>query len=501
MSTIDVGAQSIMATFQMPATAALFNRQFRDTIKPGIYAGGLVTIVAANSIQIAEFVSVIRSLDLVGDKAVRLQTADPVILNVPNAPNGDYTLYLTYTYNAVLTNFADFNIRLTSSPAVTGEVVICRVVNNGVGIATSIEYDTRTRGSIDVDLGDRLTTDADPTQNYHVGNRAYNDLRYANHNGPSNWDLQILKSSDGTLNSRLWFDGLASRDWELPDRSGTVALHYSAIRVGMIMSSLEVITPSADAPWLDISQDHLSLAASGAGSWPILVPFLRTLSGGSGYVVTGYTSGVSTVLQMDSGDAATAAFVLALYEDNLYHGDGVENYTNYKTITIATAFGDIVAGDYNIVDIDPVLFRIEIDAATAGPSAPGTIDHYPFRIKSSSTTARWFRVTDSVVTTSGSEYIPAFRARDRIQIHKHTDTGHSHGILGFYVVYVSNSPWPGSVYAYVGDGGGNTGASAAAITDPVTTLTPGFDAIRYGNTTRTRLLATRAYMFGGVFDA
>lgn len=483
MSTIDVGAQSIMATFQMPATAALFNRQLRDTLKPGIYAGGQVTIVAANSIQISEFVSVIRSSDLVGDKAVRLQTADPVILNTPNAPNGDYTLYLTYTYNAVLTNFADFNLRLTSSPVVMNEVAICRVVNDGAGIASTIEYDTRTRGSIDVDLGDRLTTDIDPTMGYHVGNRAYNDLRYVNHTGANNWDVQIFNSADGALSSVLKADLTSSRVWTLHDRSMILADNRAAFKVGDIKSTLTVITPSDTEPWFDINQD----ASIDPAVWPVLAPYLRalkgTVSGTDTFTVLSIsTSGSPVTITLDT-TVANDAFLLALAEEYNVHG----SFVNFRTITINSDIGTFPAGTYGIQGFSTGARTITLTATYSGSSATGDFSYYPFRQPDaiSVTNAYWYQISDAVLKTVGGDIIPYFRVRDRMQGHFHRNsTDNSKTYTGGAVV--------GDFLAVSFLHSATNGIGEP--TDDGTNGTP-----RTGLTTRDRGLAVYKYIYGETF--
>jgi hypothetical protein len=490
----------VYSAFQYLATGDNFQQGFRDAIRPGIYSGGTVSIVAANQVQISNMRVVFRSTDISANKVTHISFNTPVILNTPNAPNGDYTLYLTYGYLANLNNFADFGIRLTSAPAIPDEVRIGRVVNDGAGAATSIFYTNRTRGTIDTDNNDELTTDIDPTQDWHVGNRAYNDLRYVNQNGPNTWDIQVLKTTDGSLGtSRVWFQGTAAREWELQDRSMVLADNRAAFQLGDIKSTIATITPTDLTPWLDISVDYVTLNASGAGSWPLLVPHLRGLSGGTGYVVNGYAPGVSTVLQMDSGDPATAAFVLALYEDNLYHGGNVENYANYKTITVSTAFGtDIPVGEYNILDIDPIAYTIEIDASTSGPSALGTIDHYPFRIKSSTTTARWFKVNDSVLATSSTETPLLYRVRDRSQKHKHLDNGHIHG--GVYAALaLALGTIIGALFGVTGSPTANTYGGAADIGEAVDSGT-GAGTPRTGNTTRARGFAVNKYIYGVIYQ-
>lgn len=281
----------------------------------------------------------------------------------------------------------------------------------------------------------------------------------------------------------------------------------SAFHLGDIKQTLATITPSDLQPWLDISQDYVTLNSSGAGSWPLLVPFLRGLSGGAGYVVTGYTPGVTTVLQMDSTDSATKAFVIALTEDNLFHGDNTANYLNYKTITVSSPFGiDLVAGDYAIVNINPIAYTIEIDVTTAGPGIAGTVDHYPFRISGSTTTARWFRITDASLTTPGGNYgaIPFFRFRDRIHSHYHPDAGHlhAHQEQGAFVSSFSYAiNMAGAIFPTIGAREyGSVVVGSADIRDPSNSLTAGVEAIRQGANTRGRQAAVRHYLYGEVYQ-
>lgn len=502
MSTLNIGNQAISFIFQEGATAANFNQLFRDTIKPGFYVGGNFTIIPSHTLQISPFTCLIKSIDIGDNKAVHISTDQTVFLTIPNTPNADYTIYLTYSYNPSLLNFADFNVRLTSSPSVTHEIVFGRVVNDGSGNLSSIFYSNRTRGTIDGDNNDELTTDVNPTQDWHVGNRAYMDARFVKKTGSGPFDIEVLDTTAGygspSLISKISAALTSARNWVLQDRSMTLADNRAAFQIGDIKSSLSAISPSDSTPWLNIAFNYPTLNASGAGSWPLLVPYLRGLSGGTGYVVNGYAPGVSTILQMDSGDPATAAFVLALYEDNLYHGGNVENYTNYKTITVSTAFGtDIPVGEYNILDIDPIAYTIEIDISTSGPSAFGTIDHYPFRIKSSTTTARWFKVDDSVLMTSSSETIPFFRVRDRTQKHKHFDSGHAHGgipIVGSPAIGTSL----GALFGVLGFLT-NSASSYADLTEAVDSGT-GAGTPRTGNTTRGRGFAVNKYLYGSVYQ-
>lgn len=124
----------------------------------------------------------VRSVDVSGDKAIHLATRQQVPLTgssaIPNTVNGDYTVYMTYQYTNASHNYADFSVRLTSAPPVTGEVIFGRVINDSSGNITSISYSNRTRGTVDADNSDVLVSEKQPLQNYNVGNRQYNDTHF-----------------------------------------------------------------------------------------------------------------------------------------------------------------------------------------------------------------------------------------------------------------------------------------------------------------------------------
>lgn len=178
MGIINIGNQVIDYSFQEGATSANFNRVFRDTVKPGIYTGGVITQQTANSISISPLKAVIRSSDVAADKAISFRTNTSIVLSLPATPSADYTIYIIFSYAATITNYADFSYRLTSGSPAANEIILGRVVNDGAGAISIISYSNRTRGTFDVDNTDALTADVNPTQDWHVGNKGYNDLRY-----------------------------------------------------------------------------------------------------------------------------------------------------------------------------------------------------------------------------------------------------------------------------------------------------------------------------------
>lgn len=113
----------------------------------------------------------------------------------------------------------------------------------------------------------------------------------------------------------------------------------------------------------------------------------------------------------------------ALAEENLVHG----GYTNWMTVTLGAAIGDITAGDYAITGISTVARTITF-AFTAGDNSGAgtfTVNFYPHRIAGSTTTARLFEVSGRTIVSQGEaagECIAGFRRRDRHQLHRHAMT-------------------------------------------------------------------------------
>lgn len=162
----------------------------------------------------------------------------------------------------------------------------------------------------------------------------------------------------------------------------------------------------------DISSDN----------WPDLVTHLRTkaltynegVSGAkSSFDVTGWSvaSGVATLTFADT--EGENAILTALAEDNLVHGD----YSNWRSITLSSAIGDISAGEYAITGGNASLRQITFTSTASDNSGTGTYTaiFYTNRVPGSTTTARIYEVTARTLVSSDSQNINGLRMRDAMQ--------------------------------------------------------------------------------------
>lgn len=562
--SIDIGAQELDFKYKELATAKNFARLLRDVISPGIYKGGELSI-SSQTVIITPFTALLRSYDADGNKSVHLRTQENIIITIPSTVNGDYTIYAIYAHADSISNFANVDIRVTTDTDVPEEVIFGRAINNGSGVLTSLSYSNRMRGSIDVSSLDELTTVAYPKQNYHIGNRLYNDKRYVKKiigtdtftltgstflnkkyiSGisstttlvvgmqvtgtgiPSNtiiteidsstsiwisnkataantgttftftpvFDIEIIDSATGGQSSRLTSDITSPRIWVIDDRSMTFADKRAAFKLGDFKDSLSIITPSDNEPWLDINQNYTVLAAN----WPDLAPFLRSLFGTVGsttnFSVTVQNSSPSTDLTFSAGDGA--AFVLALAEEQLFHG----SFANFRTITLLSAIGTLPAGDYPITAINTITNKVTITTPSAS-GGTGNVRYYPFRIDSatSTTSARWYKIDDAVLKTVGGDIIPYFRFRDRDQGHTHTDAGHAHSsnAIGGYATGLGGANRDGFGTFLVGDAATISNGSASLGGQ---TVYSSYGTPRIGTTTRERGMAVYKYLFGNTYVA
>lgn len=130
---------------------------------------------------------------------------------------------------------------------------------------------------------------------------------------------------------------------------------------------------------------------------PDAVPFLRAkklifkdgLAGeisSPGVTAWAISSNVATLTF--TNDADHIAFLAALLEDEVAHG----SYSNWRTVTLANAIGNISAGTYAITNVNASSRTISFafTAANASGSVTATVDFYAHRIPGSTNTARVF---------------------------------------------------------------------------------------------------------------
>ena len=187
-------------------------------------------------------------------------------------------------------------------------------------------------------------------------------------------------------------------------------------------------TPSTFFPGicLDAIDGQSDIAVA---NWADLVPHLRakglTYNEGitgqkSAFDVTDWdiTSNVATLTFANT--TAEIAMLTSLLEDNLVHG----SYTNWRSITLAGAIGDITADEYAITNVDTTLRQIKF-AFTAGDNSGSgafTINLYTNRVPGSTTTARVYEATARTLVSANDddgENINGLRRRDKTQGHIH----------------------------------------------------------------------------------
>jgi hypothetical protein len=134
-----------------------------------------------------------------------------------------------------------------------------------------------------------------------------------------------------------------------------------------------------------------------AANWPLGVDYLRNKKvkfkdGLTGEIsspsVTNWaiSSNVATLTFANNPD--TISFLAALLEDQVSHG----SYTNWRTVTLANAIGNITAGTYAITNVNASSRTITFafTAANASGAVTATVDFYAHRVAGSTTTARVF---------------------------------------------------------------------------------------------------------------
>lgn len=134
-----------------------------------------------------------------------------------------------------------------------------------------------------------------------------------------------------------------------------------------------------------------------AANAPDAVPLLRAIKmvfkdGLAGELaalsVTNWAIATNVATLTFTNNTDTIAALAALGEDQAVHG----SYTNWRSITLASAIGSITAGDYAITNVNPSARTISFNftAANGSGAVPASAEFFPFRIPGSTTTARIF---------------------------------------------------------------------------------------------------------------
>ena len=211
----------------------------------------------------------------------------------------------------------------------------------------------------------------------------------------------------------------------------------------------------------------------------------------SNYISTFSGNWVGTAFTLDD-NAQNRILLDALIEDAYYQGASM----NANLITPINPSNWIIlrwgTTDINITSFNPITRVINIASGT--PSGT-TIELYPHRILNSND-ARHKQVEDSVLINNGMQIISGLRLRDRIQGHRHNDSGHIHpfinGLITGYGVNVNNTDGVGNVTWGIQT---QTSTGYANITDPTNNGINGTP--RTGQFARPRGLGVIFYEFVG----
>lgn len=232
-------------------------------------------------------------------------------------------------------------------------------------------------------------------------------------------------------------------------------------------------------------------------NWPDLVPYLRAqllkyndgITGAkSAYDVTAWAISSNVATLTFANTTAENAILAALAEDQIIHG----SYTNYRSITLPSAIGDIDAGEYAITNINTGTRTVSFVFNSGNNSGSGSfvVNFYENRIPGSTTTARLYQATArSLVSANDAdgEEIAGLRRRDRFQGHWHN--------LQLY----SNGTTPNAASGIPPYGTAGVLVELNKVKDATTDGTNGTP--RTGTTTDPRMLVGHMYIHGGEYAA
>jgi len=240
--------------------------------------------------------------------------------------------------------------------------------------------------------------------------------------------------------------------------------------------------------------DIASYVDISATNWPDLVPKLRAVKaifkdGITGEIaspgVTAWEIAANVATLTFTNDTDHIAFLAALAEDQAVHA----SFTNWRTITLASAIGNISAGTYAITAISSSSRTISFafTASDSSGSVTTTAEFYPHRVAGSANTARVFSARGLTVHGANDDngYFMAggLRRRDFMQ-------GHFHA----YKALLYSPPAGSSAYCLT-----NIGDGSNEIRSPTTDGDNGTP--RTGKTTHGPAITVHIYMHGGSYVA
>ena len=200
------------------------------------------------------------------------------------------------------------------------------------------------------------------------------------------------------------------------------------------------------------------------------------------------TSNVATLTLSDT--TTNKNLLKALLEDKLVHG----SWTNWRTVTLLVAIGNVPLGDYAITSIDTTARTITFAVTAANGSATITknVLFYLHRIAGDTTKARVFEAADRALMSDSAdgEGVPGVRRRDRLQGFKPSAPGAFDNTGGFGSFLALKMIRPNPVW-----GGSSQGISGNIVSDPR------FGDPRIGKDTRPKSLIAHLYIWGRDYRA
>ena len=148
MSQQNNGNQHISYKYRFPAKGSDFSQSLRGLIKPGFYSGGELSNIG-NEITITPFKVALNCQDYdesENNKFVIVETELNAIVTANDITKD--LLYISYSWQDALSNYADFDFRSSSGIPATNEVIIGTCTYNASGLV-SINTDNRTYGLFD----------------------------------------------------------------------------------------------------------------------------------------------------------------------------------------------------------------------------------------------------------------------------------------------------------------------------------------------------------------
>jgi hypothetical protein len=197
-TSVNLGSQIIGLHYKHEAVSATWNVQHRDIFCPGIYRGLTCTITSGNIYTISAGKMWINVPFTADTLAVSVLFQSSITGQI--AASATPVLYFRMEWQNASLNFAEF-VQGTWTDVANDisaglhPVIISEAQFSGPTL-TGFSYTNRTRGTLDADNSYALTTTVSPSQDYHVGNRSYNDARYSDI-GQNN--IGFVNRTDSTL--------------------------------------------------------------------------------------------------------------------------------------------------------------------------------------------------------------------------------------------------------------------------------------------------------------